>query len=582
LRLKRSAWLALPYAAGMTGFLLLLALLNPFGLALDAETGSKALWQKLSAPYYGISYNGDSGREAITVVLVDDRARAQMSLAGPFNAQAIAQMIEDVVAVPGNGRPAAVFVDLLLGDLTPAGVDVDALVPQASEAAVVDACNGIQAGDPTKPIVVESAFRCLLIRVAALTEWKEWRDDESCRKDPVAKLRCIRGAGGIPIIFADPGRVIDPVTGTEIVSRGQAALDRIALTASVRVDFEKGYPLVSETMVDGFPEKLSAAALLYVDYCARAFCDPAPVRRAASTGTRRVIGWQPDYRRKLDVIWGEGVRSDFTNRMALRRGVPAAPCVADATGVCVAAYECAVSPPGLAQQGWAFAKGLFSGVKIDPTVSAIDTRCLHTHWLSFSLFDFLSADERVLAFDQRMVLIGGSLANDNDVVAAGPLGGLPGVFYHAMALDNLVQRGPNYAKVATPIWPWFDMTGTDLANIALVFVTTLVSAMVMHWLAEQVPAPRSLSFWARRVMLLAAIGGGLLAMLFVIAWLGPIIPNGFNIAALLVTGLACGKDIFMRMIEPAVEMAKSRWVWLHYLSLDRIGNFTKSTAAGDS
>ncbi len=582
LRLKQSVWLALPYAAGMTGFLLLLALLNPFGLALGAETESKALWQKLIAPYYGDSDGEDRGRTAITVVLVDDRARQEMTRAGPFNAMAIAQMIEDIVDVPKEGRPAAVFVDLLLGDLAPAGIDVDALVPQASEAAVVSACNGIQAGAPTKPIVVKSPFRCLLIRVATLTEWKKWRDDQSCFETPIAKLRCIRKAGGIPIIFADPGRVFDPVTGDELVSQGLLALDRVALTASVRVDLEKGYPLLTETADDKFPAKLSAAALLYADYCDRVGCNPSPVPAILPAGNDQAGGWNPAFTRNLDVIWGEGIRSGFTNRMALRRGVPATPCVADKTGICVAPYECAASTPGLRQQGRAFLTGLFSGVKIDPTISAIDTRCLHTHWLSFSLFEFLSLEEHVLAFDRCIVLIGGSLANDNDVVAAGPLGGLPGVFYHAMALDNLIRYGRYYATVATPILPWFDVTGTDLANLALVFITTLITAMVMQWLAGHVPVLRSPRFWAKRLVLFLAIVGGLLVMLFVIASLGPIIPNGFNIAGLLVTGLICAKDIGSRMFEPAWDLAKARWRWLAYLSLDGIGKFTKSTAAGDS
>jgi hypothetical protein len=605
----------LPYAAGMTGLLLVAALLNPFGLGLNAETESKALWQKLLAPYYGTGPERDVGRQAITVVLLDDSARREMSRAGPFNAMAIAQMIEDIAFVPGGGRPAAIFVDLLLGDLAPPGLSAAELQPlvlkpevagkaasltptEAAERAAVDACNG-------NGEAVASPFRCLLIRVAALTKWQDWQHKAACTVDAAAKLRCIRAAGGIPIIFADPGPANDPVRGA-LVPEGQKALDSIALTATVRVDVEKGYPLGEGGAPGRDPLKLSAAALLYADFCDRIAvdqgredclrllkpgqadkadicrCAAPPWPRAVNSAAAKPAVWSDRYRRRLDVVWGEGVRSEFTDLMAVRQGLPATPCSENAEAFCkIAAYECTSAPPGLRENFAAFRAGLTSGVNIDPTVSAIDRRCLHTHWLSFALFEFLSARERSMAFDHRMVLIGGSLSNDNDVVAAGPLGGLPGVFYHAMALDNLVRDGADYATVATPILPLFDATGTDMANLLLVFVTTLITAMVMHWLAEHTPELRSPRFWLQRLALLLAICMGVLGMLYGIARMGPVIPNGFNIAALLITGLACIKDIAMRMIEPARTVAVKRWRWLGYLSLDGIGKAPKSTAAGD-
>lgn len=87
------------------------------------------------------------------------------------------------------------------------------------------------------------------------------------------------------------------------------------------------------------------------------------------------------------------------------------------------------------------------------------------------------ADERTLRerLDGRFVLIGTSMAGSNDLVASPVHGPIPGVFLHAMALDNLLTYGTRYKRALE--WellpPW---------RLALLGTAVVILA---HWLLHR-------------------------------------------------------------------------------------------------
>ncbi|MFZ4688509.1 MAG: CHASE2 domain-containing protein [Polymorphobacter sp.] len=551
---------SLPYALTTTLLLLLLAFVNPFGLAVGAEQQSKALWQSIYAPYYAGGSRDIPSRNAITVVLIDDAAKAEMSRGVRFNGLAIATMIDDLVMV-SDSRPRAIFVDLLLGETAPVGRSFEALVPHAGDEDAMAKC-AAGAAD------VDSPFRCLIFRVAELTKWKDWHDDPRCSVNAVERLRCIRGYGGVPVIFADPGRVDDPAVKLT-TPPGLLALAEVGMTATVRVDSAKGYGFEDASIASTL-FALSAAAALYADNCIDRLCSGTPFVMPQEEAAAPARWNHAVFKTPIDIIWGEGTRSPFIE-MRASHGVDKLD-------------ECKEKPPGLLDQAGAFFIGLVRGVRIDAKPRpAFERRCLHTDAFSFALFQQMSLADKQLALNGRTLLIGGALANDNDVLASGPFGGLPEVFTHAMALDNLIQRGADYPRVAEPIWPWFDITWTDIANIGAVFATTLVVAMVVHLLAAQSVALGAPRFWVFRLMLLGVVFTALLAMMFAMARFNSLIPENFNLAALAITGLVGLKDIAFEVAAPAWKVAQARWRWLRFLSIGSIAqSVEKSRSVGES
>jgi len=87
--------------------------------------------------------------------------------------------------------------------------------------------------------------------------------------------------------------------------------------------------------------------------------------------------------------------------------------------------------------GWNLVKG-FSDSRIAP--------CPYHTQIKLPLFNALSQDELRELFADKVVLIGASLQNYPDYQWSPVHDYIPGVFWHAMAVDNLMEFGRNYRK----------------------------------------------------------------------------------------------------------------------------------------
>ncbi|MCY1367639.1 CHASE2 domain protein [compost metagenome] len=76
----------------------------------------------------------------------------------------------------------------------------------------------------------------------------------------------------------------------------------------------------------------------------------------------------------------------------------------------------------------------------------------------------------------KHVLLGVSIRGIPDLVASPVQGQLPGVYWHAMALDNLLTQEAGYWRDAPSVFG--DFSWTDLLELLLVLVATLVALLL--------------------------------------------------------------------------------------------------------
>ncbi|MEM9492628.1 MAG: CHASE2 domain-containing protein, partial [Myxococcota bacterium] len=107
--------------------------------------------------------------------------------------------------------------------------------------------------------------------------------------------------------------------------------------------------------------------------------------------------------------------------------------------------------------------------------------CPYSFFVSaHTVLDGNSAEGQPLfsAFHQRYVLIGTRLAGSGDVVVSPVHGQLPGVFAHAMALDNLFRDGDSYWRPMPALgesWPLSRFSWDDIVTILLIAILMVLS-----------------------------------------------------------------------------------------------------------
>jgi len=508
-------------AAAETLIFLLLVLLNPFEIVEWSEQRSHDVWQRVYAPSYDPTAGGKKagppargtayGRNRITVVYTDDNTLKALRQTRPISAFALSDMIDDVLMAGGdNAAPRAIFVDFLLTYAAPEGRTAAQLVAEIP--ALRQACGERRSDGPEL-----SPFHCLLVRAAAITHYDQWRSSPHCRDSTLATILCIRRTGGTPLIFADPRPGSEKPASAKVESAGLDALGRVAVTTPVAFH-ERRYPMVDPARAGDREHKrfsLYPAPALYAAYCGegRSRCDPNPI----VWDDQRLPGWSKRYERQLDVIWGIGAKSDFT-RMIDARGTPD--------------QRCEPASPGKIASLALLIRLLVSGVNL-PAGSP----CVYTDAIPYEIFQSqVSQKELAALLADRLVLIGGQFSDSNDIVPAPPFGSLPGIYYHAMALDNLIQRGEHYPKVAVPIVPLLDATWTDLANLLAVGLVGFALA-----LAGRILARRQREDWksvrdmgddlAKRILISLIFALFLIIILITMAGSARLIPESFNVVA---------------------------------------------------
>lgn len=411
----------------VAGLAFLLAWIDPFGLESDSEKFSADLAQYVSSPFYGRGFGGGSpvGQDRITVVYLDEDSLEKlypMWTGFPPSYASQAQLLGDVLGGAGEGRrpPRAVFVDFSF----------------LSKGRFPD------------------EFMAFARLIGDATRADAWKARAVCDNDEVVKLACILDAGGTPVILGNDKPAQSPPS-----EDGRQTLRAVAVLASLNVE-ERSYPLLAPEDPGDSP-----AALLYVaDRLAGIRCGPGGTR---SEPYRRLRCAVEDYLHRggpsEDVrAAAQAVRKSLGGRFAVRwssRPDTAKPGVNQLSEAMTGRPStCDGADRGGLVYSWGDATGRLAGritglriVRADETRPERRPACPYALSIPYGAWvtgPSLPPSLLSRLFEDRLVLIGGHFSNSSDWIATPVHGQLPGVQYHAMALDNLLEvRDPRGATV---------------------------------------------------------------------------------------------------------------------------------------
>ncbi|HEY1426607.1 MAG TPA: CHASE2 domain-containing protein [Caulobacteraceae bacterium] len=386
------------------------AKLNLFGLESASDELADGVYQRITAADYGADRRGQS---QVSVVYLDESSMEAMKGFGwghfPPTYEQQTQMYDDVLSV-GGAPPSAVYADY-----------------------VYTGEGGANEGWP--------AF---LAEIAKATHADAWRGAPACQADPLTKIACIEASGGVPMIFAKPSPA-----EVDIFTDVQRQLDKVAVMSPALVN-ALAYPMVwrypfdaaaaRARGVDGFD--ISPALALYAAYClhqadACGIADFAALRRRA----RAALAGKPlapvDVTRTFDgplsVVWGSRPDPDY---LTMTRNVTGqdAPCR---------------KPRG----HWLVRLGEQMANLRGPGTDA-HQECPYALTLGYDRIvaglGLQQSDlKRLLA--GKLVLLGGQFRASNDWVESPVQGEAPGVHFHAMAIDNLIEDGANYRRSSSQL-----------------------------------------------------------------------------------------------------------------------------------
>jgi hypothetical protein len=383
------------------------AKLNLFGLESASDRLADGVYQRITAADYGADRKG---QRLISVVYLDETSMEAMKGYGwtrfPPTYDQQSQMFDDLMQV-GGAPPAAVYADFVYTGQGGPNEGFDTFI------------NGI-AGD---------------------TKASVWQGSPGCQVDPLIKIACIEAAGGTPFIFAKPSPA-----ELDIFTDVQRRLDAVSVLAPALVNVE-AYPMVTDYGFDAAKNTrlavhafdVSPALAMFTAWCLRLpdACGVPVLVQLRARAPQAIAGkvFAPTdltgvFDAPLDVVWGSRPDPDYLAITKSVTGQPA-PCRAAATG-------------------WLQRLGeQMAGFRGPPTGARQE--CPYDLTLGYdrmvSGLGLQSSDlARVLA--GRLVMVGGQFRTSNDWVESPVQGQAPGVHYHAMALDNLVEDGVNYRRNA--------------------------------------------------------------------------------------------------------------------------------------
>lgn len=381
------------------------AKLNLFGLESASDDLADGVYQRITAADYGADRKG---QRAISVVYLDESSMEAMKGVGwtrfPPTYDQQQQMFDDVMSV-GGAPPTAVYADY-----------------------VYTGQGGPNEGWP--------AF---LASVAKDTNAAAWSGAPGCQADPLTKIACIEAVGGTPMIFAkpSPGEV-------EIFTDVQRQLDQVSVLAPALVN-NRAYPMVVTYPFDAATARargvhgfdVSPALGLYAAWCLRRAdaCGIADFT-ALKARVKAALAGRPlapanvanTFNAPLDVVWGSRPDPDYLRMTKAVTGQDA-PC----------------RKPG---GGWITRLGEQMANLRGPG-SGARQECPYALTLGYDrIVSGLGLEQSDLQrlLGGRLVLMGGQFRASNDWVESPVHGESPGVHFHAMAIDNLLEDGVNYRR----------------------------------------------------------------------------------------------------------------------------------------
>jgi CHASE2 domain-containing sensor protein len=450
-------------AAGVAAIVVLIgaaiATLDPMGLDDAADRHSADVVARMTAPYYGGEQ--PKGRDRVTVVEISDAALREMGETWPPPRDFYTQLL-DTLAPADGPRPAAIFLDyILLSNLR----------------------------DP------EGQDR-FIAKVHEITRAADWEDDRACRVSPAAKIGCIVEAGGVPVILGKPyppdvclagmgddiaelarfdaEAVVSPLgwpgapeTATPVFRRSDyaAALgvdptrrqttEDVAAWKSCRAlqpflqgrDHHRALPFETPTGKPvtwwGVPEyDLAPAGAMFAALC---LGDRPPATCGDFLNEKGRLDWKgPD---DMVVAWGSRADPDLLD---LRKdlyadaGAHDAPCLAETRTLGRAALI------GWRQLYSAIGGGVAAEAVPCPYHPTFDYALIHSEVAGGSELGATIRDDYLRG---RVVAVGAAMVAGNDWIDTVVHGRLAGVHYHAMMLDNLIERGAGVLRSPEPVFP---------------------------------------------------------------------------------------------------------------------------------
>lgn len=449
-------------AAGVAAVVVLIgaaiATLDPMGLDAAADRHSAAVVSRMTAPFYArglFSQDPPLAQGRITVVEVGDETLRQTGEAWPPSRGFYSEMLGILAA----GRPKAIFLDyIFLSDLRD-----------------------------------REGHDKFIAKLAEITHARDWEDRPSCRESPTAKIGCIVAAGGTPVIIGKP---FPP----DLCAAGQgddiAALARLDQAAVV---VPLGWP--------GAPDE--ARPILTRDYYRGQLGGGrhCPLIERTNPTDPKVMAQLAPFTSPsgLPLTWSGGRDYDLAPAtallVALCRGDPE---FAARTAACREKLDGIWYGPEVMSVVWgSVAKPAFldfrarlypeGAAKRDgPCEKESRWRLLELGWLQFSsaigenqaaskvpcpyhpTFDYGVVRAEILDGSDvgqeirrdylrgHVVLVGAAMVASTDWIDSVVHGRLAGVHYHAMMLDNLIEKGPDVLQAPPEVF-----TGGPLAKLHL-------------------------------------------------------------------------------------------------------------------
>ena len=434
----------------VAGGALLVSLLDPMGLETNSERLSDDVAEYVADPLYGGRGRGEAprGQGRITVITLGEETR-----------QLLGKLWKGFP--PSYDNEMALLNDVAYGSLAPKGpsaIFMDFTFLSTGRDAgqfehfrnAIDALTKASPGDKSGPL--------------------GWSNIGACANDEVIKIACIVAAGGTPVILGGQRSIpLDPM-----IDDGLAGLYRVAVISNLLVG-EREYPLLDppSTMSKPGHEANSPAALLYVaDRIQKAIvnCDKAGAkteydRLACSAknlvhpATAQVVPSQ-DYSAQTHQA-SKSIRRALNGAFAVDWSSTPPP---EVDTLSQELYGRASDCPEPDQKHWVSAWGSAAGRfaarlspwrlrlygEEEPNGGQEEARAVCPYALSLSYGAFATSGglknaSRNRLFAEKLVLIGSASHDSNDWMPSVVHGRLPGVYYHAMALDNLLEsEGPHY------------------------------------------------------------------------------------------------------------------------------------------
>jgi CHASE2 domain-containing sensor protein len=425
---RRAAPFLRPLLIAIAAWLLLF--IDPLGMEDATAERSAAAAQRMAATLYRSS-------NRVTVVLIDQQyIEADPHRTWPLKYREQGALLRRIALA---GRPEAIFVDLLYKN------PHEVKSPGArTRYAASDALAHDNPADLLGPIARSSVpvyIAGLPYADSTLVGLKDWNCEDSRR------------------VLADPGSILDPIHNhaliTSIDAKGRP-IERVAMVSWSGCGDR--YPL----MLGGSDFAKTPAFALYRTYCERANA-PREV-----TGQRLCKSLDRVSLEPMMVRWGA-----FTSGMQQRF------------------YRAGVCQSRADPQSWPSRAGalirqyLISIIDSDHSHTGLDDRmpCPAVNVITASALMSMSAMDLGTALQGQFVLVGAQISGVPDSIVSPVHGQVPGVVWHAMALDNLLELGDGYlTQIAEPDWLAIELA--VLIAIALVTATRFP-----RWLSRWNPEP---------------------------------------------------------------------------------------------